>query len=290
VAGTSQASATAPSSYAAKILARKPVAYGRLGDSAGAAIRDESKPGHDGTYNGTPGFGEAGAIQRDPNTAIKLDGRSYVEIPSAPELSQPTSGKGLTVEAWMRPDLLRFAGETSDPHLHWLGKGEPDRYEWAFRFYSQDSTRPNRISAYLWNPAGELGSGAYFQDSIKPGEWIHIVACFDPGDARDPRAGVSIYKNGVLRGGPTGQPGALYKSYRITSAPGSAPVRLGTRLPVTGRLRGGCSAAFWNASRKRRGYRRWCCGKRSGSKIGRGVENRCVFSWARFLRRTPMPG
>jgi hypothetical protein len=56
-----------------------------------------------------------------------------------------------------------------------------------------------------------------------------VVACYDPGDASDPSAGVSIYKHGVLRGGPNTSPGALYATYNIYPVHGSAPVRLGTR-------------------------------------------------------------
>ena len=41
----------------------------------------------------------------------------------------------------------------------WLGKGEIDEMEWAFRFYSHESTRPNRISVYVWNADGGLGAG-----------------------------------------------------------------------------------------------------------------------------------
>jgi hypothetical protein len=70
--------------------------------------------------------------------------------------------------------------------------------------------------------------GAYFQDTLNPGESIHVVACYDPGDETNPKAGVSIYKNGVLRGGPATQPGALFREYNVRPAHGSAPVRLGT--------------------------------------------------------------
>src|SRR5207344_1409371 len=97
----------------------------------------------------TPVFQDRGAIKGDTNTAIKLDGkRSYIEIPSHADFSQPTSGKSLTVEVWLRPDALEFEGETDDPYVFWLGKGEAKQYEWAFRFYSNKSKdRPNRISA-----------------------------------------------------------------------------------------------------------------------------------------------
>jgi Concanavalin A-like lectin/glucanases superfamily len=226
----SSSASAPPSKYHQRVLAKHPVAYWRLGERKGPTTFDSTKNGHDGTFHGTPTYREPGAIKHDPDTAIKLDGRrSYVEAPDSQDFSQPTSGRGLTVEAWIRPDTLVFEGETEDPHIHWLGKGESGHHEWGFRFYSQRSTRPNRISAYIWNPAGGLGAGAYFQDVLKAGKWIHVVATYDPGDATNPRAGVSIYKNGVLRGGLATQPGALYRAYDIMPAHGSAPLRLGTR-------------------------------------------------------------
>ena len=105
------------------------------------------------------------------------------------------------------------------------------RQPWALRFYSRASKdRPNRISAYLFNPQGGLGAGAYFQDRLRAGQWMHVVACFDPGDSGTKGAGVHIYKNGVRRLGPP-SPGALYNNprWKIRPARGDAPLRLGTR-------------------------------------------------------------
>jgi hypothetical protein len=224
--------AAAASEYEKKVLAKKPVAYWRLGEAKGPVVHDRTKHGHNGTSKGSPVFGQPGAIHGDSDTAIKLNGkRSYIEIANHKDFSQPTSGKGLTVEVWVRPDVLEFEGETSDPHIHWLGKGEANRQEWALRFYSRSSKdRPNRISAYIFNPQGGLGAGAYFQDKLKAGEWIHIVACFDPGSAHNKGRGVQIYKNGVRRLGPPA-PGTLYNNpkWQIKPVHGTAPLLLGTR-------------------------------------------------------------
>lgn len=136
------------SKYFSGVLAKQPVAYWRLGESHAPAAKDAAGNHHPGTFFGSPAFGEPGGIKHDPDTAIGLDGSgSYVEVPDSEDFSSSTSGQGLTAEAWLRPDSLVFPGETEDPHVHWLGKGETGRFEWGFRFYSQDSTRPNRISA-----------------------------------------------------------------------------------------------------------------------------------------------
>jgi hypothetical protein len=224
----------ASDAYSSVVLAKGPVGYWRLGESAAPIATDASGLANDGTYLGSPAFGQPGAITGDPDTAVGFNGpesRDYVEIadPTDATFSQPTSGLGLSVEVWMRPDALVFAGETGDPYVHWLGKGSAGRHEWALRFYSQDTTRPNRVSAYIWSPEGGLGAGAYFQDDLVPGSWMHIVACYEPGDLNtDPPAGVHIYKNAVHRLGPPSS-GTLYRTFGITPAHGSAPVRLGTR-------------------------------------------------------------
>lgn len=232
--------------YSSIVLGKGPVGYWRLGEAEGPTASDASGNGSDGAYIGNPAFGDPGAISNDADTAVRLNGPDlpgYVEIPSpdSQAFSQPTSGLGLTVEAWMRPDVLVFAGQTSDIYIHWLGKcvSGSGQCEWGFRFYSQDSpTRPNRISAYIWNPDGGEGAGAYFQDVLTPGQWIHVVAVYEPGDmTTDPPAGVHIYRDGVHRLGPRppqGSTGAQYRTYGIVPVAGTLPVRLGTRDAATG--------------------------------------------------------
>jgi hypothetical protein len=138
----------------------------------------------------------------------------------------------------MRPDALDFMGDEADPpqqYVHWLGKGEKGHYEWGFRFYRRRSQRPNRISAYVWNPDGKLGAGAYVEDRLVAGTWIYLVATYD--DPRKPAARVRLYKDGAASSH-NESPGTLYKSYAITPKHGPAPVRLGTR-DLRGFLTGG---------------------------------------------------
>jgi hypothetical protein len=216
--------------YRDAVLAKSPVAYWRLDELDGPAV-DATGHGHKGSYVGGITYGEPGALRDSTDPAIGLNGTdAFVQIPDNAAFSQGASGKGLTVEVWMRPDLLSFAGEEGKGYIHWLGKGQAGSYEWGFRFYSSsDSSRPNRISAYIWNPSGGEGAGAYFQDRVKAKEWIHIVACYDPGNASIAGRGVSIYKNAKLRGSPATQKGALYSGYAIHPVHGAAPVKLGTR-------------------------------------------------------------
>ena len=93
---------------------------------------------------------------------LRFDGvQTYIEVPSSAEFSIAPSG-GLTISAWIRPETLSFTNTEGSGYVHWLGKGEKERYEWTFRMYSQDNSegRGNRISFYVFNPGGGLGIGS----------------------------------------------------------------------------------------------------------------------------------
>jgi hypothetical protein len=220
------------SAYERAVLADRPVGYWRLGETEGSTAHDISGHRHDGCYIGRPRLGEPGALTGDPNRAVGLGGpqaRSFVAVPDQRAFSVATSGRGLTVEVWMRPDELNFRGERPDPdhaYIHWLGKAEAGQVEWGFRFYSRDSARPNRISAYIWNADGAQGAGAYIQGQLVPCRWLHLVATFD--DPREPDARVRLYKDGEPSPH-NNSPGTLYRSYGVRPRHGRAPVRLGTR-------------------------------------------------------------
>ncbi len=63
------------------------------------------------------------------------------------------------------------------------------------------------------------------------GEWLHLVACFQPGDKTTcPPAGVQIYRNGQLVDGPPWI-GTLYSNpcFPIVPAAGPSPLLIGRR-------------------------------------------------------------
>jgi len=158
-----------------------------------------------------------------PDHYLRFNGTtSYVEVPSAADLG--VGAAGLTVAVWMRPDVLTFpkteGSRPTEQYVHWMGKGEPGKHEWTFRMYSQTipaGPRVNRISFYVFNLAGGRGCGSYFQDAIRPDEWIHVVGVVDPATRH-----VAIYKNGELRH--EDNYGGI-----IDPGPGSAPLRIGTK-------------------------------------------------------------
>ncbi len=222
--------------YQKLILASGPVGYWPLRENTD----DQSGHAHHGRSFGAPTF-----MQDATGGWVSLDGKSYIQVASDASFSQPTSGAGLTVEVWMRPHVLTL----SEPYIHWLGKGGAGHYEWGFRFYSNDSDRPNRLSAYVWNPDGGCGAGAYFQDPLEIDQWLHITACFQPGDANDPKAGVLIYKNGQFQQGPLRSAATRYHhppDWSIFPTAGDGPLRLGTRSdPLNGLIGGLAEVAVY---------------------------------------------
>lgn len=227
----SQSADAARDDYQSLVIACGPVGYWPLREHA----NDKSGHGHDGRTVGAPEF-----VQDVTGGWVKLDGKSYIEVCSDASFSQPTSGAGLTVEVWMRPKDLTFP----EKYIHWLGKGERDNYEWAFRLHSKSSETPHRLAAYAWNPAGHEGAGAHLKEggvAINEDAWLHITACFQPGDANVPTAGVLIYRNGEFQQGPLA-PTTLYDHHprwRIFPGAGDAPLRFGTRNDPDNCLIGG---------------------------------------------------
>lgn len=163
---------------------------------------------------------------------LEFDGeQSYVEVPNSDKFSISTTG-GLTISAWIRPDMLKFPHVDGSGYVHWLGVGEGSgstgQQEWAFRMYSQGNSenRENRISFYVFAPQGGEGIGSHFQDPVVVGQWIHVVGIAD-------NETTSIYKNGVFRKCDqyrgTGDGTCQKYAFTITPKHGSAPLRIGHR-------------------------------------------------------------
>lgn len=150
-----------------------------------------------------------------------LDGASgsYVEIPDDDDFSLTTTGE-LTISVWFKPNVLDnilTTFSTDGEYVHWLGKGRygPNEYEWTFRFYNKTgSGRPNRISFYVFNENAGIGVGSFFQDTVNPHEWIHVVGKLDATKTY-------IYKNGSPRDNDIW-------SGTITPVNTTTPVRIGS--------------------------------------------------------------
>lgn len=210
------------SGYDAAVIADGPVAYWKLGDSGSTVV--DSVGTHTGTYvNG------ASATTLTNGDAVKaFNGvNQYAQIPDANDLSISHTGI-LTMEAWIRPDVLEFPNDEDTGYVQFMGK---EVYgggaEYAARIYSLTNTesRPNRISGYAFNLAGGLGAGSYFQDAVTAGQWIHYALVVNTVNTSGPypMGYTKVYKNGVLR-----DTDSLGEPYNIVPQNGTAPFRIGS--------------------------------------------------------------
>lgn len=178
-----------------------------------------------GTVHGNP------QVTTLPNgeRALAFDGQGdYLEIPDAAALSTATTGE-LTVEAWMRPDVLSFSNDEKAGYVHWMGKGEENQHEWVSRMYSLDNTvdRENRISGYQFNIDGGLGAGSYYQEPVEAGEWLHYVLVVNSNASIEdyPAGYTKLFINGTL----VDQDSLIFDGELMVPTRGDAPMRVGTR-------------------------------------------------------------
>ncbi len=210
------------SSYDKRVLRDRPILYLPLSVPYGTLKeRNATRRGSLASYlpaNRPP----AKTALPNGDTATVFDGLSqYVQYPSSKSLSIPRNN-ALTLEAWIRPDALQFPSQEGDGYVHWAGKGETGQHEYAMRMYSlnNSASRPNRVSGYVFNLTGGLGSGSYFQDAVQMGQWMYVVMVVDD---RNGDGSVSLYKNGVLR------KTTPLSQFNVTPRAGTAPVRIATR-------------------------------------------------------------
>ena len=215
-----------PLSYEQLVLADEPVAYFRM--SGTDTEPDITGNGHSGRYFPANAMQAQATLPSGVRVADFNGIDQYLEIPNSRPLSIANTGQ-LTFEALLRPDVLEFTHQEGSGYVHWAGKGEEGKQEYALRMYSKTNAenppRPNRMSGYAFNLSGGLGSGSYFQDAMAIGEWIHVAVVFDTRDisSATPTGTVTIYKNGAWRHT------TPLKQYGVVPALGTAPLRIGTR-------------------------------------------------------------
>lgn len=125
---------------------------------------------------------------------------------------------GMTILLWVRFDDTHFVGDGSGrDYVNFARKGEDGNYEWSIREYnsSNGEGRGNRISFYVFNPEGGLGTGSYVQEDIVEGEWMHLA-----GVVRGNH--VELWKNGEKEDSDS------LREYSIIPGNGNAPVTFGS--------------------------------------------------------------
>ena len=190
-------------SYDRQVLSYAPSMYLTMAHAAAGTESDLSGHGHSGTYLPS---GQRPAASALPNgdAAADFDGTGqYLQVSSASALSVMHTGC-LTIQAWVKPDTRQFPREEGTGYVYILGKGAHQEQEYAMRMYSlvnkERPPRPNRVSAYIFNRSGGLGSGAYFQDRVQAGSWMMITMVIDAQRSMMwPDGYIAIYKDSRLR-------------------------------------------------------------------------------------------
>ncbi len=126
---------------------------------------------------------------------LNLNGRdNYVTVTDNAAYSIGTTG-AITISLWLNPLSTTMPKQEGSGYVYMLSKLGASKNEWAFRMYQDYNTegRYNRISFYTFNSAGGLGDGVATQETVKVGEWMHLVATVDSSKV------MRLYKNGVLK-------------------------------------------------------------------------------------------
>jgi hypothetical protein len=217
--------------YDCLVLSGHPVAFW---NTAGA---DLTANGHSGTLFNNPGI----TVLPNGDGSLLFNGTTqYVQVAGNDHLSVPATGI-LSLEAWIRPDVLTFETMDENNYVHWMGKRENGQCEYACRMYREapvgnDSGRVNRISGYAFNLAGDKGAGSYYQAAtgwrVQAGEWIHYVLTINTVNtsAQYPTGytSLSIHRKNSSGAIITFQDKDALAGYSIIPHAGAAPFRIGT--------------------------------------------------------------
>jgi subtilisin family serine protease len=96
-----------PSAYSSAVLADRPIAYWRLGESSGVTAIDATGTGHNAIYRNSPTLGVPGLIDANPDTAVSFDGiNERIGVRDATDINTGGPYATRTVELWFQPDQV----------------------------------------------------------------------------------------------------------------------------------------------------------------------------------------
>jgi hypothetical protein len=237
---TTTAAASGGSTYDAVVLTDHPVAFWDM--HPGSRETDLTGNGHTGTYEG--GTPTSAALPNGDSGADFNGSSGYLTVPSSSVFSIPTT-KELTWEGWIRPDMLQFPHPAdSTGYVDWMGKCQDysPTCEWEARMYSTSTSesRPNRLSAYVFNSGAGLGSGADWQPKtglVQAGRWLFVVGEYDTNAGATPTGctadgsqpgSINIWVDGVQWNEPDHFDTGCMSQYQVTPSASSSPVNIGT--------------------------------------------------------------
>ena len=200
------------SAYNQTVLGDHPVAFWNV-NPTGSTETDLTGKGNTGTYVG--GSPTTSTMPNGDQAAVFNGSSEYLTVPSNSSFSIPTTGN-LTWEIWIQPAVLNFPNSIQpDGYVNLMGKcvSHPNTglCEWETRMYDTTTSqgRPNRMSAYVFNPNGGEGSGADWQpvdNLIQAGQWYHVVGEYSTDPSQTPQdctngstfpGSINIWVNGV---------------------------------------------------------------------------------------------
>ncbi|HVV53522.1 MAG TPA: LamG-like jellyroll fold domain-containing protein, partial [Polyangia bacterium] len=241
-AGGMAAGCASPATYDQTVLCDQPAAYWAM--KASGATEPDLVGHDDGTYKGAA---PTAATLPNKDPAAHFNGSSgYLSIPSSAALSVPTT-HSLTWEGWIKADTLQFANASSDGYVDWMGKCADygPTCEWEARMYSTTTSesRPNRMSAYIFNSSAGLGSAADWQPAdnlIKANTWYYVVGEYTtlaaPSDCQNTSmypGSINVWVNGVeWDHGEHGQTGCM-SQYDVIPTANDSPLNIGTMAQDT---------------------------------------------------------
>jgi hypothetical protein len=240
VSFTTTAGASGGSTYDAMVLADHPVAFWDM--HPGSSETDLTGNGHTGTYEG--GTPPSAGLPNGDSGADFNGSSEYLTVPSSSVFSIPTT-KELTWEGWIRPDVLQFLRPAdSTGYVDWMGKCQDysPTCEWEARMYSTSTSesRPNRLSAYVFNSGAGLGSGADWQPNtglVQAGRWLFVVGEYDTNAGATPTGctadgsqpgSINIWVDGVEWNEPDHFDTGCMSQYQVVPSASSSPVNIGT--------------------------------------------------------------
>jgi hypothetical protein len=236
-AAGASSSCASPATYDQTVLCDQPVAYWAMKGTA--STEPDLVGGNTGTYEGA--VPTATTLPNGDGVA-HFDGTSgYLTIPSNAAFSLPTT-HNLTWEGWIKADTLQFPHASSDGYVDWMGKcaDYSPTCEWEARMYSTTTSesRPNRMSAYIFNNTAGLGSAADWQPAdslIAASTWYYVVGEYTtlsaPSDCQNTSmypGSINVWVNGVeWSHGSHGQTGCM-SQYSVVPTANDSPLNVGT--------------------------------------------------------------
>ena len=150
------------SPYAAAVLADKPIAYWRFGDSTTPRAFDFSGNGYHGVYV-VVNVSQPGAILNDPNTSVQITASNDSEVGEFGGAFGFVGHQPFSAELWFKP---------TQPHACLLGQVDWDataeKYKGWFLYYKSTEITLRRS-----------GTNVNAFVTVSTSEWTHVVATFD---------------------------------------------------------------------------------------------------------------